>query len=269
MTDSYFVKCVDATPLSFLFQMTDHILFKFRSVNKYLLQTIVQSEMHFAHPNRLNDPFDCRVDIRQSLEVAILKSHSPVKERLEKFRGLNDFFTKLQSDISGMGVCSFSCPVDGSNALLENPLMWSHYADGHKGICLTYRFPERFFYENADQILGISAVDYGVNPLADWFIENVDKFADFSEFGSSLLKKALTVKSSQWAYEKEVRILRKADGSYPIGKQHLIQICFGLRTPEEDIALIKNLLLQGQYEIRRFRLVRSNEADFGLKALEI
>ena len=249
--------------------MTDHILFKFRSVNKYLLQSIVQSELHFAHPACLNDPFDCKVDIRQSLEVAISKTFSTVRERLEKFRGLNDFLVKLQSDIAAMGVCSFSCPLDGSNVLLENPLMWSHYADAHRGVCLTYRFSEQFFYDNADQILGIAEVDYGANPLADWFVENIERFNDFTDFGISLLKKVLTVKSSEWQYEKEVRILRKVDGSYPIGKQHLVQVCFGLKTPETDIDLIKNLLSQGQYEVQLFRLTRSDDADFGLNALEI
>jgi hypothetical protein len=249
--------------------MSDHILFKFRSVNKYLLQSIVHSEIHFARPACLNDPFDCRVDIRQSLEVAISKSISPVRERLEKLRGLNDFLVKLQSDIAAIGVCSFSCPLDGSNALLENPLMWSHYADAHRGICLTYRFPEQFFYDNADQILGIAAVDYGTDPLADWFVENIGRFNDFTDFGISLLKKVLTVKSSAWQYEKEVRILRKVDGSYAIGKQHLIQICFGLEIPETDIDLVKNLLAQGRYEVQLFRLNRNSDKDFGLKALEI
>jgi hypothetical protein len=203
------------------------------------------------------------------LEIAISKTISTVRERLEKIRGLNDFLIELQSDIAAMGVCSFSCPREGTNALLENPLMWSHYADAHKGVCLTYRFPEPFFYDNADQILGIFEVDYGVNPLSDWFVENLDGFNDFTEFGISLSKKLMTVKSSEWQYEKEVRILRNVDGSYPIGKCHLVQVCFGLKTPKTDIDLIKNLLSQGQYEAQLFRLTRSDDADFGLKVLEI
>ena len=251
------------------FIMTDYVLFKFRSVNKYLLQSIVQSELHFALPACLNDPFDCRVDIRQSLEVAISKSIPTKRERLEKFRGMNDFLVELQSDIAAMGVYSFSCPLDGSNALLENPLMWSHYADAHRGVCLTYRFPEQFFYENKDQILGIAKVDYGANPLADWFVEHVDRFDNFETFATSLLKKVLTVKSSEWHYEKEIRILKNKDEAYPIGKQHLVQVCFGLKTPETDIDLIRNLLSQGQYDVQLFRLIRCADADFGLKAVEI
>jgi hypothetical protein len=249
--------------------MSDHILFKFRSVNKYLIQSIVHSDIHFARPACLNDPFDCRVDIRQSLEVAILQSVSPKRERLEKLRRLNDFFTKLQSDVAAIGVCSFSCPQDGSNALLENPLMWSHYADANKGVCLTYRFPEQFFYDKAEQIPGIDEVDYGTNPLSDWFVENTGKINNFEDFGISLLKKVLTVKSSPWQYEKEVRMLRKVDGPYPIETQHLVQVCFGIETSAEDIKLIKSLLAQGRYEVRLYKLVRSKDADFGLKVLEI
>jgi hypothetical protein len=249
--------------------MSDHILFKFRSVNKYLIQSIVHSDIHFALPACLNDPFDCRVDIRQSLEVAILHSVYPERERLEKLRRLNDFFTKLQSDVAAMGVCSFSCPQDGSNALLENPLMWSHYADANKGVCLTYRFPDQFFYDNAEQILGIAKVDYGTNPLSDWFVKNIIKINDFEEFGILLLMKVLTVKSSPWQYEKEVRMLRKVDGPYHIGPQHLVQVCFGLETSAEDIKLIKSLLAQGRYEVQLCRLMLSKDADFGLKVMEI
>ena len=229
----------------------------------------MQSNIHFARPVSLNDPFDCRVNIHQSLEVAISKSNSPARERLEKLRGLNDFFAKLLLDVSTMGVCSFSCPRDGTNALLENSLMWSHYADAHRGVCLTYRFPERFFYDNAAQILGIAEVDYGINPLSDWFIDNICNINDFEEFGISLLKKVLTVKSSPWQHEKEVRILRKVDGPYAIRKQHLAQVCFGLETSDADIDLVKSLLTQGRYEAELFRLMHSENADFALNVVEI
>jgi len=249
--------------------MSDHILFKFRKINKYLLKSIVRSEIHFARPECLNDPFDCRVDIRRSLENAISKSATPTKERLEKLRGLNGFFEKIQSDIVTMGVCSFSCPLDDSNALRENPLMWSHYADAHRGICLTYRFSDQFFYDNSDQILGIAKVEYNTNPLSDWFVETLGKFNNFNEFGIALLQKALTVKSSPWKDEKEVRILRKGDGPFAIEKQHLTQVCFGLETSESDIDLVRNLLDQGRYEVHLVRIVRGADADFGLKTVEV
>jgi len=242
--------------------MDDYVLFKFRSIDKYLLKSLVHSEIYFARPNRLNDPFDCRVDIRQSLENAISKSSSPTKERLEQLRGLSDFLDKVQSDIAAMGVCSFSLA-------LENPLLWAHYADAHKGICLTYHFSEQFFYENADHILGIVQVDYEINPLSEWFVESGATIRDFDEFGISLIKKALTVKSKPWKYEEEIRILKKEDGSYAIGKEHLVQVCFGLETPETDINLIRRLLDQDGYEVQLCRISRRDDADFGLKTVEI
>ena len=243
-------------------KMDDYILFKFRSIDKYLLKSLVNSEIYFARPNHLNDPFDCRVNIRQSLENAISKSSSPTRERLEQLRGLSEILDKVQSDIAALGVCSFS-------HALENPLLWSHYADAHRGICLTYRFSKQFFYENADHILGIIPVEYGINPLSEWFMESGATIRDFEKFVISLIKKALTVKSKPWKYEEEIRILRKEDGSYAIGKEHLVQVCFGLETPETDIKLIKDLLDQGGYGVQLCRINRRDDADFGLQALEI
>ncbi len=56
--------------------MSDHVLFKFRKIDKYLLTSLVQSEIYFAHPEQLNDPLDCRVDILNALENAISRAPS-------------------------------------------------------------------------------------------------------------------------------------------------------------------------------------------------
>ena len=127
----------------------DYVQFKFRKIDKYLLKSLVNSEIHFARPDRLNDPFDCRVDIRKGLEIAISRAELPIRKRLERFRDMGDFFTDIQRRILTLGVCSFS-------GNLENTLMWSHYADEHRGICLTYSFPKSYFHENKDHILGVS-----------------------------------------------------------------------------------------------------------------
>lgn len=168
--------------------MTENVLFKFGKIDKFVVKSIVHSELYFARPDRLNDPFDCKVDIITALENAISRSESPSRQRLEKLRGMDGFFKKIQTDLANMGVCSFSLE-------LLNPLLWSHYADGHRGLCLTYSFPESFFYDNAEQILGIAQVNYGINPLSDWFIQEAHGLNSFERFGISLIIKALTVKA--------------------------------------------------------------------------
>ncbi|ADE14203.1 hypothetical protein Nhal_1030 [Nitrosococcus halophilus Nc 4] len=240
--------------------MTDYVLFKFKKIDKTLLKSLVHGEIYFAQPERLNDPFDCSVDIFNALEKAISRSQSTIRTRLEQLRAMNCFIDKVQADLRHVGVCSFSLE-------LINPLMWSHYADGHRGVCLTYAFPESFFY--VEPIIGIDQVDYGLNPLSKWFIEEAANINSFEQLSIALIKKVLTVKSLSWGYEKEVRIIRRSDGVQRLDRRHLKQICFGMSTSESDIQLVKELIENCGYEVTLCKIVRDESMDFGLKTVEL
>jgi hypothetical protein len=244
--------------------MSDYVIFKFKRIDKNLLKSLVNSELYFARPARLNDPFDCRVNILSSLDNAISRTSGLTRNELEQLRNIISSLNieKLKTDLDSMGVCSFSLEF-------ENTLMWSHYADNHHGVCLTYKFPKSFFDATANDILGIVDVDYGVNPLSDWFLQKALKHISLEEFIRNLIKKALTVKAELWKYEKEVRILRRQEGVQVIDKKYLKQICFGLITPNPDITLLKNIIRQCGYEVDLCKMVHSASGDFAFKPIEI
>lgn len=242
--------------------MNDYVLFKYRKIDKNLLQSLVHSEIFFSGPDRLNDPFDCRVDILKALENAISKAPHQSRVKLEKLRSMSEFFEEVKTDFSKVGVCSFALDLKCS-------LMWSHYADEHCGLCLTYSFPESFFHENSGKIIGTDKVDYGINPLSDWFIEVAPNLNSFEEFGISLIKKVLTVKAKSWEYEKEVRMIRRDEGIHTIDKQHLKQVCFGLRTSQSDVALVKTLLDNCGYDTTLCKMTRTTGSDFEVDAVDI
>jgi hypothetical protein len=242
--------------------MTDYVLFKYRKIDKNLLKSLVHSEIFFAGPDRLNDPFDCKVEILKALENAIARAPGQSRTKLEKLRGISGFFEKVQADFSKVGVCSFTLD-------LKSSLMWSHYADDHRGICLTYSFPESFFHDNSGQILGTDKVDYGTNPLSNWFVEVAPSLNSFEEFGISLIKKILVVKAQPWDYEKEVRIVRKTEGVHVIDKLYLKQVCFGLRTSQSDMALVQALLDDCGYDVVLCRMIRTAGSDFEVDAVAI
>ena len=237
-------------------------MFKFRAINKYLLASLINSEIYFARPNRLNDPFDCRVEVLRSLENAIIKAPLDCREALMKLREMDDFFEKIQTDVSQFGVCSFSLE-------LKNTLMWSHYANNHRGISLLYSFPEAYFNDNKDRILGIVQVEYGTNPLTDWFLHRTPNLGSFEEFGIALVSKILSIKAKLWEYEGEARILRTTPGVEPLDRKYLKQVCFGLETAEADVQLVTNVIKKGGYELTLCRMVRCSETDFGIKPEEI
>jgi len=82
------------------------------------------------------------------------------------------------------------------------------------------------------------------------------------------LKKVFTIKGKDWGYEKEVRIIRDKEGAFPIPKDFLKQVCFGMNTPESDISLIKQIIDNAGYSVEYYQIERS-EQDFGIKTVKI
>ena len=164
--------------------MTNFVLFKFCGIDKYLIDSLVKGYLYFAHPDRMNDPFDCRVDVKKAAKNAIQKLTGRKKEVLAKVADIDGYLDQIPQDTGTAGICSFSLE-------LENSLLLSHYAREHKGVRLTYEFSEAFLIDPAKEITGVAPVEYGVNPLTDWFVENVPDGGgpDFNEFTFGVIKK--------------------------------------------------------------------------------
>lgn len=239
-------------------------LFKFRSINKFLIDTLVKGTIYCARPIRLNDPFDCQVDIRKAVEHAISLLSGKKKQNLVKLSKPNGLFDNIQNSIKTVGVCSFSL-------VIEEPLLWSHYANGHKGLCLTYEIPFQSFFEPSKTIEGaIIPVDYGENPLTEWLRENAPEMAkiDVNEFSNKLVAKVLSIKGKGWRYEKEARIICSRQGAFSIPKNYLKQVCFGMNADESDISLIRQLIDNAGYSVGYYQIERT-EKDFGIKTVKI
>ena len=164
-------------------------------------------------------------------------------------------------------VCSFSLNPH-QELTIENPLLWSHYADEHRGLCLVYVISEEFLNDK-NKIIGIAPVEYGNNLLKEFFIDAFPtKKNAIEHFMEQLVKKTLTIKSSNWKYESEIRIIREKEGPFQIQKSHLKQICFGLNTPESDIKLIRELTEKLDYSVEFYKMERCEKSDFGIKSVE-
>ena len=50
----------------------DFLCFKFRAINKHLIESLVNPSLYFARPDTLNDPFDCRLDLRGTFKRYLL-----------------------------------------------------------------------------------------------------------------------------------------------------------------------------------------------------
>lgn len=240
----------------------EYLHFKFRAIDKRLIESLINPSLFFAKPATLNDPFDCRLDLRNSLERAAASASG---ERATMFRAAlkeNALLEDWVRQFEGIGVCSFS--LDQNEVLL-----WSHYADNHKGVSLLFRFTEQFLLADENKIIGASPVNYGHDLLTEWLKTTDINPNNTDHFVEELTKIFLTAKSPAWAYEKEARILRLEHGPLSIPKGTLEQVCFGLQTPQTDIDLI--IKLASEYSgCKKFgQVLRDIESDFGITIKEL
>lgn len=105
--------------------MNIHKFFKYRAINKNLIDSLVNGYLYCAPPASLNDPFDCQVDIKKSANYASSKLSGMKRDFLIRMSQLDVFIDEIQQRMTGIGICSFSLT-------LEEPLLWSHYADEHQ-----------------------------------------------------------------------------------------------------------------------------------------
>lgn len=245
--------------------MSEVILCKFRKIDRNLLDSLIRDYIYFSHPIQLNDPFDCKIKITKSLNCAIKLSKGKSKDKLSQLNSAQTFFDNLNEKLSNSGI--FSCSYNKNNASLREPLLWAHYADRHKGICLVYNIPEEYILSNS---MGGAPVDYHNNPLTNYFLKwgKTSNRIDADKFIVKLIRKYLTIKGKSWKYENEYRLIRNNAGEFQLDKSLLKFVCYGLNTPDKDRKLINSLLKKGGYEVEYYEMVRIDN-DFGIRERKI
>lgn len=129
--------------------MSDHLHFyKFKPINKWLIESIVNHTIFAPRPADLNDPFDCQVDLERVFKRAISLASGEKREFIKSFYENKEFLENWKNEISVKGVYSFSLI---NNKILSEPLMWSHYADEHRGVCVEYIVPSQYITKNLMQ----------------------------------------------------------------------------------------------------------------------
>jgi len=128
-------------------------------------------------------------------------------------------------------------PVDG----FINEIMWAHYADNHRGVCLEIDY-DSFIEENKLKDFVFENVTYGnhVRPFIDWSPDST-KDDNIINILKRHYKILLLTKSTYWKYENEKRlILFSKDAQFLSIKNSLKAIYLGLVFPNVYRPLIDN-----------------------------
>lgn len=88
----------------------------------------------------------------------------------------------------------------------RNKLIWSHYTDSHKGVCITVKVPNNVVYPicySTKRIYEDSDIDDIISSSTKITKKSVEK--DFSLLSKD--KKIAYIKDKKWMYEKEYRVV--------------------------------------------------------------
>ena len=244
-------------------------LYKYKAFNASALSLIANREIYFASPGELNDPCDSQISITASLEAAIAqREEDPARKvlaKLERLRKPYEIFAEMERDTKKIGILSLT--KDNLNVL-----MWSHYADEHKGLCFGFRFSSKVTeYNEENKIIGMASCHYcGSNPFSDFFVEfdKADKSPRWEDFWHTILSLGMVSKSEAWRYENEVRILRTEPGFVSIQNAELTEVIFGMRMEQRARNTVKNILTSDKWGHLKYSQVIKQPEGFGLAIVD-
>jgi hypothetical protein len=219
-------------------------------VYKYLhsdrIDVLENRRIRFTQPSALNDPFECFPDLSlyKAKKCQELKESAERKE-LSRFgeidAGVNaslfDIGEKLISQISKYFVFL------SLSKRRVNLLMWSHYAQDHKGFVVGFERDCRMFNPNSLSDFGLTDIEYSQEK---WGLPE-DGLSSMTEAEIDLAnQKWFFLKRQEWEYEAEVRLMTRvdrADETLPVENDepiHLVrfepamvrEVIFGYRTKQ-------------------------------------
>lgn len=142
------------------------------------------------------------------------------------------------------GVCCFTTDH-------ENILMWSHYADSHKGICMKFDLladPKVFF--------ALFRVEYE---------KEYPKCNHLRDNARETVAKLVKTKAKVWEYEQEYRVPKYSDsGNHAFAPLALVEIIFGCRASEPFIHEIQHLTQSPRMSHVMFKKATVQNNNFGL-----
>jgi hypothetical protein len=257
-------------------------LYKYRKFDTSTLRLLSQGEVYYADPNDFNDPLDSRPVIRVDTDVPTLEkvcyrmlvltrgkeraldsinNHRYMSEEYGDFRkdepATNCYTQDLRQEIKGplydemrkSGVLSLA-------ARWDCPLMWSHYADEHRGLCIEYDV-------TGHKCDSLSKVDYTasgdikVSDLFEW------KLRGSVTAQQSVRNAFFYVKARQWRYEKEWRDVAGFSGAVD-SPLTMSAVYFGLRCDDAVITSVVKLFSNAPVMVQFFEVYREDET-FRLK----
>jgi hypothetical protein len=246
---------------------------KFSTVSEETIKSLESGEVWFSDPEGFNDPYDCNLNVNSELTLDEIKKYMHLIAitygwELPPRSVINDFhlnqrvrFSEIyRKEIKNYGISCFSLRDDSL-------LMWSHYADKHKGMCLTFNTKrDELFFK------GIFPVLYTKQyPEFNIAKEALKHNSIDQSLAINSMFFMLGFKSIDWLYEKELRLVRQKQSDEPFrglvkfNKLSLIDLKFGTKTSDDDIYKVCKILSSLEYNHVRIWRARLSNFEFKIE----
>jgi hypothetical protein len=232
----------------------ENSFYSFRTVNKYLLSDLINQEITLTSPSEFNDPFDPLL-----FKFLDFRKKKILQDSVYDIKSLYDAYEYLKIRCF---VRDNKIEDDRMEFAYKNKLMWAHYADSYKGICIMYRFNPN--------IRDSQVVE---KKFSSWHEANYDELK-FEDKGSANTELLFATKNKSWGYENEIRLLHfnidceEKHTQVPLSEigGKIEAIFFGLRCPESDKKTIMKILRE---KVEYFEFNKEIRPDIPIDDLEL
>jgi len=225
-------------------------IYKYVPFSEGSLCILNNGTIKYSHSNEFNDPFDCVVDYNIEETIKNISEREDLFERAAEQLGtgldvieekkkimlasLEESLTNktpYDSVMDKIGICCFSLKPD-------NILMWSHYAENHKGFLVEFTTDQSNpdIVESTEKYLGGYLVEYSDKmPVRSLGLSECESSQE------DLYKQFLT-KSAVWFYESEFRVLslNKGPGIHQFCQNMVSAVIAGAKMGDAHIQILSD-----------------------------
>lgn len=242
-------------------------LYKYRAINKYALDNLVNDTLHLTTASRFNDPYDSALTVdpfrsksgRSMIDGAIASAElgqidEVLRERIANYIDERNgrFRTKLQASLislarDGYKLCSLSSRIDST-------LIWSHYAKDHTGFAMEYELKSLPTTDPVYRFLWPVIYTGEMFDISFLFDDEVSSSTGLNGLYPIL---AAMSKAKDWAYEEEWRLIipgspEEKPYNLPVPKPTCIYI--GAMTKAANIKRLANIAMKKGIPVFRMKL---------------
>lgn len=224
-------------------------LYKYTAINERSLTNLEHNRLYAQSPNMFNDPYEFifRFEFPDEHLIHFLKliygnqhqkfiEMKSTKQEILKY-ARDYFFTEHRNEVGA------ACFTEDA----RNELLWAHYTDNHKGMCLEFDSTKDPFNQSM-QVKYVEEV-----PIITYH-----DLAGTPDMISKAITKPFLTKPNIWSYEKEWRILTEANSFIPYDDESILSITFGFFCPMETKQTVMNRT--AHLSITYYEIVRAKDS---------